>query len=128
MVRRTPRSTIATTPLPYTTPFRAGADKISINSPALEHPELIEELARDFGSQCVVLGVDSLAEEGDHVVKQYTGTAGRMRGTGRRTLDWVREATDRGAGAVLINCMSSAESRVGNAWVRTCRSRGAASP
>ncbi|HEY9554351.1 imidazole glycerol phosphate synthase subunit HisF [Allosphingosinicella sp.] len=85
--------------------LEAGADKISINSPALEHPELIEELARDFGSQCVVLGVDSLAEEGDHVVKQYTGKAGSMRGTGRRTLDWVREATDRGAGEVVLNCM-----------------------
>src|SRR3546814_20728276 len=60
--------------------LEAGADKISINSPALEHPELIEELARDFGSQCVVLGVDSLAEEGAHVVKHYTGKAGSIRG------------------------------------------------
>ena len=43
-----------------------GADKVSINSPALERPELIEELALDFGSQCIVLGVDSLARDGGH--------------------------------------------------------------
>src|SRR5581483_11581963 len=51
----------------------AGADKISINSPAIENPALIETLARDFGSQCVVLGVDTYAEAGDYWVKQYTG-------------------------------------------------------
>lgn len=83
----------------------AGADKVSINSPALERPELIEELARDFGSQCVVLGVDSFEEGGDYFVKQYTGSPDATRDTGRRTLDWVREATDRGAGEVVLNCM-----------------------
>jgi cyclase len=82
-----------------------GADKISINSPALERPELIEELARDFGRQCVVLGVDSFASDGTYFVKQYTGDPDRMRDAGRRTLDWVREACDRGAGEVVLNCM-----------------------
>lgn len=83
----------------------AGADKVSINSPALERPALIEELARDFGSQCVVLGVDSFARDGDYFVKQYTGSEASTRDTGLRTLDWVREATGRGAGEIVLNCM-----------------------
>jgi cyclase len=83
----------------------SGADKVSINSPALERPALIEELARDFGRQCVVLGVDSLESDGDYRVKQYTGSPDATRDTGRRTLDWVREATDRGAGEIVLNCM-----------------------
>lgn len=82
-----------------------GADKVSINSPALERPALIEELARDFGSQCVVLGVDSQEAGGDYRVKQYTGSPDATRDTGRRTLDWVREAVQRGAGEIVLNCM-----------------------
>jgi cyclase len=84
----------------------AGADKVSINSPALERPALIEELARDFGSQCVVLGVDSEARDGDHFVHQFTGSVEKTRDTGRRTLAWVQEATERGAGEIVLNCMS----------------------
>jgi cyclase len=83
----------------------AGADKVSINSPALERPALIEELARDFGSQCIVLGVDSFEAEGEYLVKQYTGSPDAARDTGRRTIDWVREATERGAGEIVLNCM-----------------------
>jgi cyclase len=83
----------------------AGADKVSINSPALERPALIAELARDFGSQCVVLGVDSFEADGDYRVKQYTGSPDATRDTGRLTLDWMREATERGAGEVVLNCM-----------------------
>lgn len=82
-----------------------GADKISINSPALERPELIEELARDFGSQCVVVGVDSFEVNGDYVAKQYTGDPERMRDAGLRTLEWVSEVCDRGAGEIVLNCM-----------------------
>ena len=82
-----------------------GADKVSINSPAIERPALIEELARDFGTQCVVLGVDSYEDGGDYWVKQYTGSVEATRDTGLRTLDWVREATERGAGEVVLNCM-----------------------
>ena len=83
----------------------AGADKVSINSPAIERPALIEELARDFGSQCVVLGVDSFEDGGDYFVKQYTGSVESTRDTGLRTLDWVREAVERGAGEIVLNCM-----------------------
>ncbi len=83
----------------------SGADKISVNSPALERPALIGELAAAFGSQCVVLGVDSFEEGGDYFVKQYTGSAATTRDTGLRTLDWVAEATARGAGEIVLNCM-----------------------
>jgi len=94
--------------------LEAGADKVSVNSPALERPTLIEELARDFGSQCVVVGVDSLrGEDGDYHVKQYTGDPQRSREAGHRTLHWVREAAERGAGEIVLNCMSRDGVRTG---------------
>jgi len=65
----------------------------------------IGELARAFGSQCVVLGVDSFRADGDYRVKQYTGSPDTTRDARRRTLDWVREAVDRGAGEIVLNCM-----------------------
>ena len=69
-----------------------GADKISVNSPALERPALIDELARRFGSQCVVIGIDALERDGDYDVYQYTGDPSRtQRARSARTLDWVRE-------------------------------------
>lgn len=82
-----------------------GADKVSINSPALERPELIEEIARVAGSQCVVIGVDSRAAEGEWMTHQYTGSAQTSRRTARRTLDWIVEAQERGAGEIVLNCM-----------------------
>ena len=83
-----------------------GADKISINSPALENPDLIEVLVERFGSQCVVVGVDSSEENGDYWVYQYTGDPERSRSSQRNTLDWIREAQSRGAGEVVLNCMN----------------------
>ncbi|HEX8640842.1 MAG TPA: imidazole glycerol phosphate synthase subunit HisF [Allosphingosinicella sp.] len=83
----------------------SGADKVSINSPALERPALIDELARAYGSQCVVLGVDSFEDSGEYRVKQYTGSPDALRDSGRPTLDWVREAAERGAGEIVLNCM-----------------------
>ena len=91
----------------------AGADKVSINSPALERPALIDEIARDFGAQCVVLGVDSLATDSGHVVRQYTGSEAAERDAGRATLDWVREAAARGAGEIVLNCMRRDGMRAG---------------
>ena len=98
----------------------AGADKISINSPALERPDLIAELARDFGSQCVVVGIDSLAEgaslsgaNGAYRVRQYTGSAAAARDAGRETLAWAREVAERGAGEIVLNCMSRDGVRTG---------------
>jgi cyclase len=83
-----------------------GADKISINTPALTHPELISELARRFGSQCVVIGIDSRAEQGDYFVYQYTGDPDKTSAAQRTTLDWVREVQRRGAGEIVLNCMN----------------------
>lgn len=83
-----------------------GADKISVNSPALENPALISELARRFGSQCVVLGVDSREQGSDYAVYQYTGDPDKTAAAERRTVDWICEAQDRGAGEVVLNCMN----------------------
>lgn len=82
-----------------------GADKVSINSPALERPELISDMADRFGAQCVVVGVDSKRAGDDWVVHQYTGDPTASRGAGRRTLDWIVEAQERGAGEIVLNCM-----------------------
>ena len=82
-----------------------GADKVSINSPALERPELIGEMADRLGSQCVVVGVDSRREGEDWLVHQYTGDPTASRGAGRRTLDWIVEAQTQGAGEIVLNCM-----------------------
>lgn len=88
--------------------LHAGADKISINSPALERPELVGELADAFGVQCVVVGIDSSRDEdGEWRVRQYSGDPSRMRDSARRTLDWVDEAQQRGAGEIVLNCMDS---------------------
>jgi cyclase len=84
----------------------AGADKVSINSPAIERAGLIDELARDFGSQCVVLGVDSFDDDGCYRVRQYSGSVEKIRDSGLLTLDWVREACERGAGEITLNCMN----------------------
>ena len=84
----------------------AGADKISVNSPALRRPELIAELASAFGRQCVVLGIDSLrGRDGRLEVKQYTGRPDASRDSGRDTLDWASEAVALGAGEIVLNCM-----------------------
>ena len=83
-----------------------GADKISINSPALERPALIADLARRFGSQCVVVGIDSFDSAGDYQVFRLTGDPDKSAAANRRTIDWVREAQDRGAGEFVLNCMN----------------------
>jgi cyclase len=83
-----------------------GADKISINSPALARPELIEELAKRFGSQCVVVGIDSRDEDGVYRVYQNTGDPDKTSHANRETADWVREAQSRGAGEFVLNCMN----------------------
>jgi len=83
-----------------------GADKVSINSPALADPELITELARRFGSQCVVIGIDSREEHGDYVVYQLTGDPDKTVAAERTTLEWVQEVQRRGAGEIVLNCMN----------------------
>lgn len=91
----------------------AGADKISVNSPALENPELIDALSAEFGAQCVVIGIDSREVDGEWRVNQYTGDPDKMRQLARRTLDWVSEAQQRGAGEIVLNCMNVDGVRLG---------------
>jgi cyclase len=86
----------------------AGADKISVNSPALTRPEFIGELADAFGSQCVVLGVDSSKDaDGEWRVRQYSGDPAKTKTLAKRTLDWLQEAQQLGAGEIVLNCMGS---------------------
>jgi len=95
----------------------AGAEKISVNSPALEEPALLDRLAARFGSQCVVVGIDSATVERDgqpcYEVQQYTGDPARSRSAARTTLAWVHEAQERGAGEIVLNCMASDGVRAG---------------
>jgi imidazole glycerol-phosphate synthase subunit HisF len=86
--------------------LQSGADKISLNSPALDDPSLITRLADEFGSQAVVVGIDSHEGAGDYFVKAYTGDVAKIQSTRWRTLDWAREAQARGAGEIVLNCMN----------------------
>ena len=89
------------------TVLNAGADKISVNSPALKRPALISELARAFGVQCVVVGIDSLRDgDSEYRVRQYSGDPDKSRALSRRTLDWVLEVQALGAGEIVLNCMA----------------------
>ncbi|MEA3133307.1 MAG: imidazole glycerol-phosphate synthase subunit HisF [Gammaproteobacteria bacterium] len=85
----------------------SGAEKISINSPALAQPDLINALSERFGTQCVVVGIDSQTGQNGYRVQQFTGDVNRTRDTARNTLDWVTEAQQRGAGEIVLNCMAS---------------------
>ena len=88
--------------------FAFGADKISINSPALADPNLISRLADRFGVQAIVVGIDSWFEQetGKYWVNQYTGDESRTRQTNWQLLDWVKEVQQRGAGEIVLNMMN----------------------
>jgi len=97
--------------------LRAGADKVSINTAAIQRPELITEGARAFGSQCMVVSVDAkrrFDENGEHY-EQVDGEScwfeatikGGREGTGRDVVEWVREAEDRGAGELFVNSIDA---------------------
>lgn len=85
-----------------------GADKISINSPALRDPTLISRLADHFGQQCVVVGIDSFydKETGQYQVYQFTGDEKRTQKTGWTTFDWIEKVVSLGAGEIVLNCMN----------------------
>lgn len=85
-----------------------GADKISINSPALADPSLINRLADRFGVQCIVVGIDTWhdAETGIYHVNQFTGDEARTKVTTWQTADWVKEVQKRGAGEIVLNMMN----------------------
>lgn len=88
--------------------LHAGADKVSINTPALERPELVSELASAFGVQCVVVGIDSVREaDGEWRVRRNAGDPSQVSGVGLRTLDWVLRVQALGAGEIVLNCIDS---------------------
>ena len=85
-----------------------GADKISINSPALRDPDLITRLADVFGQQCIVVGIDSFynKETHEYQVYQFTGDEKRTQQTGWNTFDWIEKVVSLGAGEIVLNCMN----------------------
>ena len=85
--------------------LEAGADKVSVNSAALERPQLVTELAARLGSQAVVVAVD--AKDG------YARSRSGSSATGRLAVDWVREAEERGAGEVLLTSIDADGTRAG---------------
>jgi cyclase len=87
--------------------LNAGAEKVSINSPALADPALIDALSARFGSQCVVVGIDSRLTNEGYRAYQFTGDPDRTRESGRDVLQWVKEVQERGAGEIVLNCMGS---------------------
>ena len=85
--------------------LNSGADKISINSPAISRPELISELSKEFGSQCVVVGIDSLCVDNNYVVYGKTGNEKTAFNTKLKTKDWITKVQELGAGEIVLNCM-----------------------
>lgn len=94
----------------FHTMLRAGADKVSVNTSALQRPELINEAAQAFGSQCVVVAVDA---KRDGPGKWRVYTHGGRKPTERDALDWIVEAAQRGAGEILLTSMDADGTCVG---------------
>lgn len=86
--------------------LRAGADKVSVNTAAIERPELIDEASRRFGSQCVVVSVDARRCTTTPSGFEVTTHGGR-RGTGIDALAWAQQSAARGAGEILLNSMDA---------------------
>ena len=86
-----------------------GADKITMNSAAVRRPEVITEGAKRFGSQCIVVAIDTKEIKGEHIVHLDGGRTP----TEKRTLDWVQEAVDRGAGEILLTSMDHDGTKAG---------------
>ena len=83
--------------------LNAGADKVSINSSAVRRPGLIDELALQFGSQCIIVAIDTRFVEGN----DWVHTHGGRNITHLKTLEWAREAEQRGAGEILLTSMDT---------------------
>jgi len=93
--------------------LNAGAEKVSINSPALADPALIDALSGRFGSQCVVVGIDSRLTSEGYRAYRLSGDPERGRASAREVLGWVREVQERGAGEIVLNCMANDGVRAG---------------
>lgn len=96
--------------------LRAGADKVSINTAAFYNPQLIEDGAKRFGSQCIVLSIDArrVPSEGEAPRWEvFTHTGGAGRATARDAVAWAREGAERGAGEIVINSIDADGTRAG---------------
>ncbi|MDP1817179.1 MAG: imidazole glycerol phosphate synthase subunit HisF [Leadbetterella sp.] len=83
--------------------LNAGADKVSINSSAVNNPQLIYELAKEFGSQCIVVAIDTRYVDGEDIVHTHGG----RKPTDLRTRHWVKQVEDLGAGEILLTSMDA---------------------
>jgi len=102
--------------------LNAGADKISINSSAVRNPDLVNELALAFGSQCIVVAIDTRHINAEHIVHTHGGRTP----TQRRTIAWAKEVEDRGAGEILLTSMDTDGTKAGFALELTAQISGAA--
>jgi imidazole glycerol-phosphate synthase subunit HisF len=95
--------------------FDAGADKISINSAAVAHPELIDEIGCRFGAQAVIVAIDGCRATGSAspIAHAEVFTGGGRNPTGMRVIEWAREAQERGAGEILLTSMDADGTRNG---------------
>ena len=95
--------------------LRAGADKVSINTAAFYNPQLIEDGAKRFGSQCVVLSIDArrVAQADGARWEVFTHTGGAGRATSKDAVAWAREGAERGAGEIVINSIDADGTRAG---------------
>ncbi|MDA7690446.1 imidazole glycerol phosphate synthase subunit HisF [Gammaproteobacteria bacterium] len=106
--------------------LNSGADKISINSPAIQKPRLIKELADEFGSQCVVVGIDSKTVGDKYIVFSHTGDEKTITNTELETKNWIDTVQELGAGEIVLNCMNQDGVRCGydisqlNTMLRNC--------
>lgn len=97
--------------------LNAGADKVSVNSAAVRRPELINELAANFGNQCIVVAIDSRYMDGKHIVHTHGGRTP----TEKETLAWAHEVQERGAGEILLTSMDHDGTKGGFANALTCQ-------
>lgn len=102
--------------------LNAGADKISINSSAVRNPDLINQLALEFGSQCVIVAIDTRYVDAEHMVHTHGG----RKPTDLRTIAWAKEVENRGAGEILLTSMDTDGTKAGFAIELTARISGAA--
>ncbi len=85
--------------------LKAGADKVSINTPAIQNPEFITQASNRFGAQCIVVAIDAKKQEdGRYIVKSHGGRDGG-RATELEPIAWAKEVEQRGAGEILLTCM-----------------------
>src|ERR1700761_7885373 len=95
--------------------FDAGADKVSVNSAAIADPHLIDAIGRSFGAQAVIVAIDArrAQESADPVGEAEVFVSGGRTRTGRRVIEWAREAEQRGAGEILLTSMDADGTRAG---------------